>query len=201
MEAKKIIITGGATRIGAAIAKSIASFDTKITIHYNTSKNDAGKIKSELENLGSEVFLVKANLENQKQTESLFKQAYQKMKGVDCLINNASVFENDNLLNFSEKSFAKHLKGQTPKQFITRPEFKDFVDGMGFYKWSTDQMLLNWFVKKENVKCKNMNWKWNALYTAVDKNRMNESHFIHFFLRDKLPAKGENIEELLKKLI
>ena len=46
-----------------------------------------------------------------------------------------------------------------------------------------------------------MNWKWNALYTAVDKNRMNESHFIHFFLRDKLPAKGENIEELLKKLI
>ena len=31
------------------------------------------------------------------------------MKGVDCLINNASVFENDNLLNFSEKSFAKHL--------------------------------------------------------------------------------------------
>ena len=62
-------------------------------------------------------------------------------------------------------------------------------------------MLLNWFVKKENVKCKNMNWKWNALYTAVDKNKMNESHFIHFFLRDKLPAKGENIEELLKKLI
>ena len=60
---------------------------------------------------------------------------------------------------------------------------------------------LDWFVKKENVKCKNMNWKWNALYTAVDKNKMNESHFIHFFLRDKLPAKGENIEELLKKLI
>ena len=91
MEAKKIIITGGATRIGAAIAKSIANFDTKITIHYNSSKKDAGKIKSELENLGSEVFLVKANLENQKQTESLFKQACQKMKGVDCLINNASV--------------------------------------------------------------------------------------------------------------
>ena len=62
MEAKKIIITGGATRIGAAIAKSIASFDTKITIHYNTSKKDAGKIKSELENLGSEVFLIKASL-------------------------------------------------------------------------------------------------------------------------------------------
>ena len=52
MEAKKIIITGGATRIGAAIAKSIASFDKKITIHYNTSKKEAVKTKSELENFG-----------------------------------------------------------------------------------------------------------------------------------------------------
>ena len=127
MEAKKIIITGGATRIGAAIAKSIASFDTKITIHYNTSKKNAGKIKSELENLGSEVFLIKANLENQKQTESLLKQAYQKMKGVDCLINNASVFENDNLLNFSEKSFAKHLNINLRAPSILSKSFKKYI--------------------------------------------------------------------------
>ena len=37
MEAKKIIITGGATRIGAAIAKSLATYDNEITIHYNKS--------------------------------------------------------------------------------------------------------------------------------------------------------------------
>ena len=35
MEAKKIIITGGATRIGAAIAKSLANYGTSITIHFN----------------------------------------------------------------------------------------------------------------------------------------------------------------------
>ena len=45
MEAKKIIITGGATRVGAAIAKSLAGFDTSITIHYNKSKNLANKFK------------------------------------------------------------------------------------------------------------------------------------------------------------
>ena len=54
MEAKKIIITGGATRIGAAIAKSIVSFDTKIVIHFNRSKSSALKLKKELENLGAE---------------------------------------------------------------------------------------------------------------------------------------------------
>ena len=38
MEAKKIIITGAATRIGSAIAKSLVNFQTKIGIHYNKSK-------------------------------------------------------------------------------------------------------------------------------------------------------------------
>ena len=37
MTTKKIIITGGATRIGAAIAKSLADYETIITIHYNLS--------------------------------------------------------------------------------------------------------------------------------------------------------------------
>ena len=33
MEAKKIVITGAATRIGAAIAKSLANYDVKILLH------------------------------------------------------------------------------------------------------------------------------------------------------------------------
>ena len=62
MTSKKIIITGGATRIGAAIAKSLADYETTITIHYNKSKGNALKLKKELENLGSEVYLLKADL-------------------------------------------------------------------------------------------------------------------------------------------
>ena len=50
MTAKKIIITGGATRIGAAIANSLANYETVITIHYNKSKNNAIKLKKKLEN-------------------------------------------------------------------------------------------------------------------------------------------------------
>ena len=41
MRIKKIIITGGATRIGAAIAKSLADYETTIAIHYNKSKSNA----------------------------------------------------------------------------------------------------------------------------------------------------------------
>jgi short-subunit dehydrogenase len=62
MEAKKIVITGAATRIGASIAKSLANFDVKILLHYNKSSSEVKKLKIDLENLGSEIFLIKADL-------------------------------------------------------------------------------------------------------------------------------------------
>ena len=69
MEAKKIIITGAATRIGSAIAKSLVNYQTKIGIHYNKSKSNALKLKKELEELGAEAYLFKADLNNFKQTQ------------------------------------------------------------------------------------------------------------------------------------
>ena len=109
MEAKKIIITGGATRIGKSIALELAGYDTQIVIHYFKSSSSAKKLKIELENLGSTVYLLKADLNNIKKTQNLISYAYKKMKGINCLINNASIFENDDLVNFTDKSFLKHL--------------------------------------------------------------------------------------------
>lgn len=93
------------------------------------------------------------------------------------------------------KSFKKYLNGQTAKEFLNRGEFKPFIDGMGPWKWSTDQTLLNYWIRKEGMKIKEMNWKWNGLYTA--NTRIKDCHFVHFFLKDKLPQNGENIEQLL----
>lgn len=96
------------------------------------------------------------------------------------------------------KSFARHLNNETPQQFLRRARFKPFIDGMGAWKWSTDQTLLNVFMKEENVKVKELSWKWNGLFGA--NTRINECHFVHFFLKDKLPSQGENVEELMKQI-
>ena len=48
MEIQKIIITGGATRIGAAIAEGLANDKNQITIHYNKSKEKAEKLKKKI---------------------------------------------------------------------------------------------------------------------------------------------------------
>mgnify|MGYP000271165141 CR=1 FL=1 len=54
MEARKIIITGGATRIGAAIARKLSGANKEILIHFNKSKLKAEKLKKELESHISE---------------------------------------------------------------------------------------------------------------------------------------------------
>ena len=96
------------------------------------------------------------------------------------------------------KKISKYLNGQTGKQFIQRPEFKGFVDGLGPWKWSTDQTLWNYWVRKEKMTQQHLDWKWNALYTAVPNDKIKEAHFVHFFLKDKLPNRGEDVTALME---
>ncbi len=127
MEAKKIIITGGATRIGSAIAKSLAGYDVDIIIHYNKSKKLAQQLKIELEEMGSRVYLIKADLSNIDQVKKIVPFANKKMKGLDCLVNNASLFEKDNLENFDDKSFSKHLGVNLKAPAFLIKDFKKYV--------------------------------------------------------------------------
>ena len=58
MEAKKIIITGGATRIGAAIANKLSGPNKEIVIHFNKSKSKAEDLKKKLSLKGSKIYLI-----------------------------------------------------------------------------------------------------------------------------------------------
>lgn len=105
---------------------------------------------------------------------------------------------NMGLMVINSEIFKPYLKGQSPREFLNRTEFQRFVDGVGAWKWSTDQTLLNYFVKKYKIPTKHLNPKFNGLFTAV-KN-IEECEFVHFFLKDKLPERGENVAELMKQI-
>lgn len=99
-------------------------------------------------------------------------------------------------LMLMNKSIMNYTKTNNARDFIQRPDFKDFVDGKGAWKWSTDQTLLNYWLRKDGVPQQHLDWRWNALYTAVKDPK--QANFVHFFLKDKLPNQGENIEQLMK---
>jgi len=109
-------------------------------------------------------------------------------------------FFNMGMMLMNTKKLKQYLKGQTPRQFIERPEFQDMVDGVGYYKWSTDQTLMNYWLKKEKIPVKNLDWKYNGLFGSLWGDNIKECEFVHFYLKDKLPENGENVERLMEQI-
>ena len=129
MEARKIIITGGATRIGAAIAERLSGHKVEMVIHFNRSYTNAMALKKKLENNGTKVYLVKGNLNKEEDIKKIVKNSKMNLKYFDCLINNASMFENDKLENFSSDSWNKHLNINLKAPAILSKEFAKNIKG------------------------------------------------------------------------
>jgi NAD(P)-dependent dehydrogenase (short-subunit alcohol dehydrogenase family) len=221
MESKKIIITGSATRIGASIARSLAGHGTQITLHYNKSMKAVKNLKKELESLGSEVFLIKADLSIMSQTKKIIPFAYKMMKGLDCLINNASVFEKDDLVNFSEKGFNKHMAVnlQTPAKLTQ--DFKKYLKSKKgniiniidqrifkltpfFFSYTLSKTGLQTLTKTSAMKlAPNIRVNGVAPGPTIKNKRQSEKHFRKqwksLILREKVEPK--NICETVKYFI
>jgi len=129
MEANKIIITGAATRMGAAIAKKLSGPQVEIVIHYNKSKSSAEKLKKELIKNKTKVYLIKGDLSKENDLKRIIKFSKSKLKYFDCLINNASLFENDNLKNFTSKSWSQHLNVNLKAPAYLTKEFAKNIRG------------------------------------------------------------------------
>ena len=129
MEANKIIITGGATRIGAAIAKKLSGPKAEIVIHFNKSKSKAEKLKRELSKNQTKVYLIRGDLSKETEVKKILKFAKSKLKYFDCLINNASLFENDKLENFTTYSWGRHLRTNLRAPALLSKEFAKNIKG------------------------------------------------------------------------
>lgn len=76
----------------------------------------------------------------------------------------------------------KYLNGQTAQEFLSRAEFGRFVNGESNWRWSTDQTLLNYWIKHNKIKTRNLDWRWNALYRGIKDDCLPDAYFVHFFL-------------------
>ena len=129
MEARKIIITGGATRVGAAIARKLSGSNKEIIIHYNKSRSKAEILKKELGKNGTKVYLIQGDLSKESDINKIIKFSKSKLKYFDCLINNASLFENDKLENFNGKSWGNHLNTNLRAPALLTKAFSKNVKG------------------------------------------------------------------------
>jgi len=109
MNNKNLLITGAATRVGKAMALHFAERGWNIALHYFRSSSKAKELKKIIEQNWVKVALIKADLKNPKQVEKIIPLAKKKLGAIDCLINNAALFEKDDISNFTTKSWNDHF--------------------------------------------------------------------------------------------
>lgn len=113
-DAKRALVTGGAKRIGRAIALDLAAHGFAVAIHCSRSREDADTLASAISAEGGEACVLQADLTDGAQATRLLEQATSKLGPISLLVNNASVFEEDSVTDFTdavwERHFALHAK-------------------------------------------------------------------------------------------
>ncbi|MEM7618856.1 MAG: SDR family oxidoreductase [Pseudomonadota bacterium] len=103
------LITGAAQRIGKAIALNMADHGWDIALHYNTSANAAEKVVTEIQKKGQKAVAIRGNLSSQDDVASLIPQCVKNLGTPTCLINNASLFKNDDIENLTSERWQAHI--------------------------------------------------------------------------------------------
>ncbi|MGB3456053.1 MAG: SDR family oxidoreductase [Litorimonas sp.] len=102
---KAVLVTGGAARIGAHIARGLAEDGWAVCVHYRTSGAPAEALASEIGGAA-----VKANLRVPDDVSTLIERAREALgRPLHALINNASTFDPDSAEGFSDATFDHHV--------------------------------------------------------------------------------------------
>lgn len=91
-EKKVALVTGGAKRLGRAIALKLAEAELNIALHYHTSAAAADETAQRLRDIGAAVTLHQADLSRAAEAERLVDEVAAAWGRLDVLVNNASVF-------------------------------------------------------------------------------------------------------------
>lgn len=111
LQDKVAIITGGDSGIGRAVAIAFAKQGAHIVIAYYNESQDAQTVKSAIESLGRECFLIQADLTIKAQCDAVITKTINHFNKLDILVNNAAVqFETQKLELISDAQFDKTFK-------------------------------------------------------------------------------------------
>jgi NAD(P)-dependent dehydrogenase (short-subunit alcohol dehydrogenase family) len=92
LENKVALVTGGAARLGRAIALGLAGAGTHVVVHYNSSSGPADETAGRVRALERDALVVQADLAKPEAARSLARAALDRFGRVDVLVHSASPF-------------------------------------------------------------------------------------------------------------
>lgn len=93
LEGKVALVTGGARRVGRAIAMELANAGMDVAITYNRSHAEAAEAVAHIEKMGRRAMAIQVELAQADCAERIFEAFGARFDRLDALVNNASVFD------------------------------------------------------------------------------------------------------------
>ncbi len=120
----RALVTGGAKRLGREMALYLAARGYDVAVHYASSQAAADAVVDEIRALGCKAQALPADLLIEAEMQGLLPAASQALGGpVTCLINNASIFEYDNVETATRNSWDRHMESNLRAPFVLTQAF------------------------------------------------------------------------------
>ncbi len=112
---KNALVTGASKGIGKAISIRLAEMGINVAVNYNTSSSQAENLVKTLQKMGVDSFAIKADVSQLDQVEKMINQVDETWGGIDILINNAGIIDDNLLIRMSveawDRVIATNLNG------------------------------------------------------------------------------------------
>jgi NAD(P)-dependent dehydrogenase (short-subunit alcohol dehydrogenase family) len=116
------LVTGGARRIGRAIALALSAAGADVAITYRTSADDAVETVDAIEQLGRRGFAVECNVRSESSVRDAVAAAVARHGRLDVLVNNAGVYESAPLDQISIAQWDAIFETNTRGPFLVARE-------------------------------------------------------------------------------
>jgi len=120
----RALVTGAAHRLGRAMALHLAARGFDVAVHYATSDKAAAGVAAEIRAMGPQSAALQADLLDEAQVTPLVLRAAEALGGpLTLLVNNASVFDYDNLESTTRQGWDRHLESNLRAPFVLIQNF------------------------------------------------------------------------------
>ena len=126
-----VLVTGGARRIGRAIALELGRTGWDVAVHYRASAAEAQETVTALQAGGAQAEAFAADLSDEAACLSLLPAVIARFGRVDALVNNASVFEYDDVQSFGVASMERHFRANTAPAVLLARELHAHLGARG----------------------------------------------------------------------
>jgi len=126
------LVTGAARRIGRALALDLAAQGFAVAVHYHESEAEAVGLVEQIRSQGGKAALLRADLGREAETRTLVERATRLVGPLGLLVNNASVFEYDDVESATRASWDHHIEPNLRAPLVLTQAFNELLpEGAG----------------------------------------------------------------------